>query len=166
MVTNHGSSLALVDCGVIRTTPATPQSLRLKQISDALAEVVGRHSPTHVVVEKVFISTNPMTSLKLGEARGAAISASQCGGAGVTEISARQLKRAITGKGNASKAHVSTMVRSILGLGDGFKAPTDAYDALACALCYHLSKGVADHLPDADQAPRGRRGSRRRGRRR
>lgn len=127
--------------------------------------MVGEHSPTHVVVEKVFVNSNPMSSLKLGEARGAAISAAQRLGAHVTEISARQLKRTITGKGDASKMLVGAMVRSILGLGDGFRASADAYDALACALSFHLSAGIGG-IDDADAIARGRRGSRRGGRRR
>jgi crossover junction endodeoxyribonuclease RuvC len=64
-------------------------------------------------------------------------------GLGITEYSPREVKKAVAGKGTASKEQVRFMVRSILSLDD---APMglDASDAVAIALCHmHRLAGTA-----------------------
>ena len=80
-------------------------------------------------------------SLKLGQARGAAIvAASQCG-LPLSEYSAKQVKKAVVGYGAAAKAQMQVMVRSLLGL----KTPLqeDEADALAVAICHAHSGPLA-----------------------
>jgi len=74
--------------------------------------------------------------LKLGQARGAAICGTVDSKAGVFEYATRQIKQAVVGSGNAEKAQVQLMMRSILKL-DGPVA-ADAADALAAAVCHAL----------------------------
>jgi crossover junction endodeoxyribonuclease RuvC len=57
----------------------------------------------------------------------------------ISEYSALEIKRSITGTGRASKQQVQHMVRVLLGLDR--KPPQDAADALACAICHvHLAQ--------------------------
>jgi len=56
-------------------------------------------------------------------------------GCGFAEYSALEIKKAVTGYGQADKEQVLTMVRSLLGLDDD-AVPLDASDALAAAICH------------------------------
>ena len=48
---------------------------RLGHIHSALGEVITEWQPQEVAIEQVFLSNNAMSALKLGQARGAAITA-------------------------------------------------------------------------------------------
>jgi crossover junction endodeoxyribonuclease RuvC len=74
--------------------------------------------------------------LKLGQARGAAICGTADANAEVFEYATRQIKQAVVGSGNAEKAQVQLMMRTLLKL-DGPVA-VDAADALAAAVCHAL----------------------------
>ena len=90
--------------------------------------------PDYLAIEEVFLSKNVMSALKLGQARGAAICAAVKNNVPVYEYSARQIKQAVVGYGNAQKAQVQAMVTSTLHLSGTPQA--DAADALAGAICH------------------------------
>ena len=107
-----------------------------------LCEVMSAHRPEEVSIEKVFMARNPDSALKLGQARGAALTAVVQSGVPVFEYSARQVKQAVVGKGGADKSQVQHMVQVLLALSR--KPQADAADALAIALCHaHMSQSVA-----------------------
>ncbi len=81
-----------------------------------LAAVIARHRPTEVAVEKVFVNVNPQSTLLLGQARGAAISAAVLAELPVVEYTALQVKQAVVGHGKAAKEQVAEMVRRLLDL--------------------------------------------------
>ncbi|HLU15684.1 MAG TPA: crossover junction endodeoxyribonuclease RuvC, partial [Burkholderiaceae bacterium] len=70
-----GTRLAYITSGAIVVPTNQPLSLRLKVILDHVREVVQATKPTVSVLEKVFVNTNPTTTLLLGQARGAAMCA-------------------------------------------------------------------------------------------
>jgi crossover junction endodeoxyribonuclease RuvC len=107
---------------------------RLKSILQGLKEVISEHTPLEVAVEKVFVNTNPQSTLALGQARGTAICAAVLAGLPVAEYTALQVKQSVVGNGHAAKEQVQHMVRRLLAL-PGDPAP-DAADALACAICH------------------------------
>jgi len=92
------------------------------------------HSPEVAAVEDVFLSNNPRSALKLGQARGAAIVAAMQNGLTVRDYPARLIKQAVVGYGQAEKAQIQHMVRMLLGLSAAPSA--DAADALAVAICH------------------------------
>jgi len=108
---------------------------RLGRIYRELAAVIAEHEPTEMGIEEVFIARNPMSALKLGQARGAAICAGVEAGLVVAEYSARSIKQSIVGTGGAGKEQIQHMVNVLLSL-DGDPLPADAADALAVALCH------------------------------
>ena len=126
--------LSFVACGVIKTTTSFPFAVRLNEIFDGINEVVQLHGPTVAAVEDVFMSSNPRTALKLGQARGAAIVAAMQNGLSVSDYSPRLVKQAVAGYGQAEKSQVQQMVRVLLGLKG--KPSSDAADALAVAICH------------------------------
>ena len=118
---------------------------RLGAIFDGIRAVIEEFAPEVVAIETVFVSRNPQSAIKLGQARGAAICAAvQCGLA-VHEYAPRLIKQAIVGRGAADKAQIQHMVRALVGAERAFGA--DAADALAVALCHWHTAQTAARLP-------------------
>ncbi|HET7757412.1 MAG TPA: crossover junction endodeoxyribonuclease RuvC [Steroidobacteraceae bacterium] len=124
--------LVLIAQGCLDVSTAAPVA-RLRLIFDGLQALIGRHQPVEVAVERVFVSRNADSALKLGQARGAALCAVPPG-VPVFEYAPRAIKLALVGSGAADKFQVAHMVRSLLGIGQPLSA--DASDALAAAVCH------------------------------
>ena len=128
-----GAVIRYVASGAIRTA-AGEFAGRLQEIYAGVAALVAEHRPDEIAIERVFVHANPDSALKLGQARGAALSATFDASRPTGEYSPREVKLAVTGTGAADKAQVSRMVKTLLGLEGRLQA--DAGDALAIALCH------------------------------
>lgn len=115
---------------------AHPALLRLHHIYSGLQAVVAEFQPAEAAIEQIFMSDNPSSALKLGQARGAAIVAVAT--LPLSEYSAREVKKSVVGHGAADKAQVQFMVAKLLNLKQKLQA--DAADALAVALCHAQSR--------------------------
>lgn len=116
---------------------------RLGLIFRKLTEAIGLYQPDEIAVEEVFISRNASSTLKLGHARGAAISAAVQFDIPISEYSARSVKQAVVGNGAANKGQVQHMVLRLLALRGELQA--DEADALAVSLCHaHSSLPVSN----------------------
>lgn len=124
--------LTLLAQGCLDVSTAQPVT-RLRLIFEGLAALFGEHTPGEVAVERVFVSRNVDSALKLGQARGAALCAVP-GGVPVFEYAPRAIKLALVGSGGAEKFQVAHMVRVLLGVPGPLTA--DAADALAVAVCH------------------------------
>jgi len=131
-------SLRCVESGVIHV-PAGNLPERLHAILRELAVIIGRGIPDEASVEKVFVNVNPQSTLLLGQARGAAICAAVSAGLAVYEYTALQVKQTTVGYGRADKVQIQKMVQRLLGLERA--PPSDAADALACAICHAHASG-------------------------
>lgn len=138
----RGNQLRFVACGVVHTDGEADLARRLGGLYDGLAAVIAAHRPVEAAVEETVVNRNPLSSLKLGHARGVVLLAATHHGLPVTEYAAKQVKRAVTGTGSAAKEQVATMVRYLLpGCGE---VGADAADALAVAICHaHFRAGRA-----------------------
>ncbi|MFO1264656.1 MAG: crossover junction endodeoxyribonuclease RuvC [Rhodoferax sp.] len=137
-----GTQLRYVTSGTIRTDKMVDQALplRLKVLFDGISEVVQRYQPDCASVEIVFVNVNPQSTLLLGQARGAALTALVAQGLPVAEYTALQMKQAVAGHGRAQKSQIQEMVRRLLTL-PGLPG-TDAADALGLAIT-HAHAGLA-----------------------
>lgn len=117
---------------------------RLLEIHRHVAELVAVYGPGEIAIERVFMSRNPDSALKLGQARGAALCGACQAGATVFEYAPRAVKRTVTGTGGAEKAQVMHMVKSLLALEGRLSA--DAADALAIAVCHAQHRNGAGRL--------------------
>jgi crossover junction endodeoxyribonuclease RuvC len=133
-----GGALSLVECGVIRTSPAQPFPARIREIYEGVSELIERHAPSVVCVEEVFHGKNPRTALTLGHARAAVLLAAALRDVPVSEFTAVAIKKAVTGTGRATKHQVAFMVQQQLRLRES-PAPADAADGVAAALCQCLA---------------------------
>jgi len=107
---------------------------RLGKIYQEIEAIIREYQPQQMAIEDVFLSKNPSSALKLGQARGAAICATVMQGIPVFEYSAREIKQAVVGKGNADKTQVQQMVKILLNLQGKIQA--DTADGLAIALSH------------------------------
>jgi crossover junction endodeoxyribonuclease RuvC len=143
LIDKQGSQLIYVSSGCIRTDEKTTLPERLSVIYCGIREIVETYAPQQAAVEKVFVNVNPQSTLLLGQARGAAITALVSTGLPVGEYTALQVKQAVVGNGKAAKEQVQHMVRRLLSL-PGDPSP-DAADALACAIAHaHGGQGLGD----------------------
>lgn len=156
----QGMRLSYITSGTIVIPADQPLAQRLKVILDNLREIVQANQPTVSAMEKVFVNTNPTSTLLLGQARGAAMCALADSQLLVHEYTALQIKKAVVGNGHAAKEQVQKMVQHLLSL-DGLPA-ADSADALACAICHAHVGPLAQRLKQAGDLT-GHQGSRLRG---
>ena len=141
VIEKTGNKLSYLASGCIKTDAKASLPQRLGTIHSGLRELVAQYQPDQAVVEIVFVNVNPQSTLLLGQARGAAITALVSGGVEVAEYTALQVKQAVVGNGKAAKEQVQHMVRRLLSL-PGDPSP-DAADALACAIAHaHGGQGM------------------------
>ena len=133
VIDSDGRSSSHVAHGAI-ATGGGPLPERLGVIQRELCAIILEHGPVEMGIEEVFVSRNPMSALKLGQARGAAICAGVGAGLPVAEYSARLIKQSLVGVGGAAKQQVQHMAMSLLGLSG--RLQEDAADALGVALCH------------------------------
>jgi crossover junction endodeoxyribonuclease RuvC len=143
-----GNRTTAVEWGSIRT--GGEHSERLRNIFTALGQVMREYRPTEIAIERVFLSRNADSALKLGQARAAAICATFEANVPIYEYSARHIKKAVVGSGAAEKDQVQRMVQMILGVRDAIAA--DAADALAAAICHANERTLRGALQAAGRA--------------
>ncbi|RJG15389.1 crossover junction endodeoxyribonuclease RuvC [Massilia cavernae] len=134
VIEKQGSKLRYIASGTIKTGSEGELPPRLKVILDGIGEVVRTYRPDCAAIEKVFVNVNPQSTLLLGQARGAAITALVSQDLSVAEYTALQVKQAVVGTGKAAKEQVQDMVSRLLVL-PGLPG-SDAADALGVAICH------------------------------
>lgn len=130
-----GERLRLVTAGVVRTRARDPLDGRLCTIFTAIQRLLGEQAATALAVENVFNARNARSSLILGHARGVVLLAGALADIPVAEYAPREVKKALTGNGAASKEQVRFMVTRCLRL-PADPATLDESDALAVAICH------------------------------
>lgn len=141
-----GSRETVLEFGVLHLDSDENHQIRLKQVYDRITEVAGRVCPDECAIEMPVYGRNPQSMLKLGRAQAAAMMAVLNRQIPVAEYTPKEVKKSVTGKGNASKQQVWYMVRAILEVTDDSEAMLlDASDALAVGLCHaqRLSHGTS-----------------------
>lgn len=130
-----GNTYQAIDYGCIRPPKHYKLTDRYLVIFEALGEIIDKYSPQALVVETQYVKKNIQSAIKLGMARGISIVAAKKRGVPIFEYSPTKAKKAVVGKGNASKNQVQKMVQFLLRLAEVPK-PEDASDALALAICH------------------------------
>ena len=146
-----GSELRPLAHGCLNVASAAPAA-RLRLIFERLRELFREHDPGEVAVERVFVSRNADSALKLGQARGAALCAVPVG-VPVFEYAPRAIKLALVGSGAAEKFQVAHMVCTLLLLRERLGA--DAADALAVAVCHAHARRLRTLVPQTAAVPLG-----------
>ncbi len=141
MIEEHGHKLALIKAGAIITSYKQPLPERLDKIFGSITRLISETKPDILVLEKLYVHYHhPTTAYLLGQARGIICLACAKGNVPLVEYAATRVKKAIVGKGLASKNQVQSMVMNLLNL-KSLPKYTDVTDALALAIAYsHISR--------------------------
>lgn len=138
LVRSEAARLNVVEAGFITAASRDGLSLerRLAVIHESVRGIIERLKPDTVAVEQLYSHyAHPRTAILMGHARGVIFLAASLCGVPVVSYSATQVKKSLTGSGNAGKQQVQRMVKNMLGLKEK-PEPNDVADALAVALCH------------------------------
>jgi crossover junction endodeoxyribonuclease RuvC len=135
VIERKNNTIALLDVGVIKNVSENSMPLRLRTIYRTLCKVIEKFHPDEFAIETAFYHKNAQSALKIGQARGVAILSGVNYEIPVTEYSPREIKKAVTGKGAATKEQVQYMMMAMLQIKTKPKH-FDSTDALAVAVCH------------------------------
>lgn len=130
------NKLALVEAGVISTSSRQDTLKRLDKIYTVVTDLISEVNPDVMVVEKLYAHyRHPTTAYILGQARGVICLACARKNIILAEYASTRVKKAVVGKGLASKYQVQRMVCGMLGI-KRLPKYTDVTDALALAIAH------------------------------
>lgn len=143
----NGKKPSLITMGLIELSKIGDHYLRLARIYDRVKMLVEQYCPDEMAIEAPFFGKNVQSMLKLGRAQGVAMAAALARDIPITEYPPLNIKKAVTGNGQASKEQVANMLKHLLGIPED-KMPhlLDATDALAAALT-HFYESSKPSLP-------------------
>jgi crossover junction endodeoxyribonuclease RuvC len=134
IVRGSGSQIRDYSFGSIRTSKAETLPDRLHHIFSELCSILHSTKPDLLAIEDIFsLKRYPKSGIALGKVCGVILLASSQCGVAVKEFPAREIKRVLTGNGNASKRQMERAVRHFLKR-DTAITPSHASDAIALAL--------------------------------
>ncbi len=150
----RGQALQYVASGTISTLHLARGDLpaRLKVLFDGIGELRSRYQPDAAAIEIVFVNVNPQSTLLLGQARGACLTALVSAELPVAEYTPMQMKQAVAGTGRAAKTQVQLMVQRLLQL-PGLPGK-DAADALGLAITHAHAAIATARIQQAGQVVR------------
>jgi crossover junction endodeoxyribonuclease RuvC len=123
-------------CDVIRIDERKPLTTRIRILYEEIVKVLEEYKPQEAAIETMFYGRNFQGIFSLGHARGVILLALAQLDIPISEYSPREVKKAVTGNGNASKEQIRYMVAQLLPLTKS-NLSSDSADALAIALCHH-----------------------------
>jgi crossover junction endodeoxyribonuclease RuvC len=138
VVEETGTGYIPVIYGIVKPSPKLPFPSRLNEIRTELEKVMISFAPDEIAIENAFYAQNIRTALSLGQVRGAVLVAVAAQSRELFEYSALEIKKAVTGYGQADKNQVRVMVKTLLNLEDDALS-LDASDALAAAIYFGFS---------------------------
>jgi len=141
LIQSDGNDHLVLAYGAIKPARKAALPARLLEIKSGIDKLISAYAPDEVSVENPFYGLNIKTAITLGQVRGAVLVAVAGAALPLAEYSPLEIKKAVTGYGQAEKAQVGIMVRALLRIDDE-AMEEDAADALACAFC-HLNTRLA-----------------------
>ncbi len=135
VLTEQKGKLVALRCDVIKMAHLDDHADRLQLIFHKVSDIVSSFNPTSCAVETPVYGVDPLAMLKLGRAQAAAMLAITNQDISVVEYYPKQVKKSITGNGNASKEQVAFMLRKMVKLPKE-SLSKDATDSLAVAWCH------------------------------
>lgn len=134
-----GQEYSVLAYGTIKPTVSQPFHHKINEIKSKIEEIIATYNPEEVAIENTFYAQNVKTALTLGQVRGAILIAIASQDCPLFEYSPLEIKKAVTGYGQADKNQVSIMIKTLLNITDNHME-TDASDALGTAFCHLNSR--------------------------
>ena len=140
----------VLNCGVIKPSRRKLFHHKINEIKSRLEDLIATFEPDEVAIENPFYARNIKTAITLGQVRGAALVAVASHNCALYEYSPLEIKKALTGYGQADKNQVRMMVQILLNIKDK-KLETDASDALATAYCHLNSRIFQQKIKESEE---------------
>jgi crossover junction endodeoxyribonuclease RuvC len=125
----------LLECGVVDVRASTTAAERLLAISKALDELIRRHRPFVLAVERLYFNKNVQTAMRVSEARGVALLCGARAGLEIAEYTPQEVKISVTGNGRGDKRAVQRMLPLLVAI-DAPITQDNVADAVAIALTH------------------------------
>lgn len=116
---------------------------RLAAVADACTRLISEYRPDTMAMEKLYVSTNQKTAMRVAEVRGALLHAAALDNLPVFEYTPGQIKQSAAGFGGADKKQVAKMLHLLVDIGKPIRYD-DEYDAIAIAIT-HFAHTKANH---------------------
>jgi len=127
------STPEFITSGLIKTSKTLSSGDRLLALNNGLKEVIKKHKPDTLAVEKLFFTKNVSSAMGVSQAIGVVLLLGAQNKLELIELTPNQIKEIITGYGNSDKKSVQKMLW--LQLGREIKVKDDdESDAIACGL--------------------------------
>jgi len=125
----------IVEACIFRLSATATLAARLRQLYEDVAALLVEHTPTHMALEAVFSHTDhARTAIQMAHGRGVVLLAAELRGIPVAELPPAEVKKALTGNGNATKQQMQRAVMAQCALAT-MPEPPDVADAIGIALC-------------------------------
>lgn len=144
------STYTVLNCGVIKPSRRKLFHHKINEIKSRLDELIAEFEPDEVAIENPFYARNIKTAITLGQVRGATLVAVASHNCSLFEYSPLEIKKAVTGYGQADKNQVRIMVQTLLNIKDK-KLETDTSDALATAFCHLNSRIFHQKIKESEE---------------
>jgi crossover junction endodeoxyribonuclease RuvC len=148
LIEGQGEGYEVLAYGVIKPGRTLDLAHKLFDIHAHIENLITTYRPEEVAIENPFFARNVRTALTLGQVRGAILAAVASQERPLFEYSALEIKKAVTGYGQAEKGQVATMVKTLLQIDDP-RLEEDASDALAAAVCHLNSRLFQKRVEEA-----------------
>jgi crossover junction endodeoxyribonuclease RuvC len=125
----------LIAHGLVSTPRLGSTAEKLLAIAEALDELIARHAPAFLALERLYFNKNVKTAMAVAEARGVALVCGARAGLAIAEYTPQEVKQSVTGSGGADKRAVQRMIIHILELPEPITQDNVA-DAIAIALTH------------------------------
>jgi crossover junction endodeoxyribonuclease RuvC len=154
-IEGEGLDASLLEAGVLRLgrgeREIAPVADRLVELDADLGGLIERLRPTAAAVEAVFSHVkHPATAIAMAHARGVILLGIRKAGLPLVELKPAEIKKFLTGNGQAKKPQMQAAVQVRLGLAAP-PEPPDVADAIAIALCAAARAGMGVGRPLAVQ---------------
>ncbi len=133
LVKKKQGGLVYLKSGLLSSPDTSDHGDRLLALERGLRNVIRTARPEVVGMERLYITKNKKTAVRVAEARGVIIKLLYEKGLHLEEFSPPSVKLAVTGSGRADKKAVAKMVSLILHINTS-KMLDDVTDALAIAI--------------------------------
>ncbi len=134
VIENVGNAITYIASGVISVKEKQELAIRIAEIHKEATKIIKEYNPEQAAVEETFVNKNPLTTLRLGQARGAVLLAPALLEIPVFEYSPNLIKKTVVGTGHAEKNQIQTMIKHLLPKSN--ETNPDANDALAVCVCH------------------------------
>ena len=138
IIDKQGQNYDIVDFWVFSTTPKINISIKLLEIGNDIVEIIKKYEPEVISIEKLYFQNNIKTWIDVAQSRWVVMYEAMKHNLRILEYTPLQVKKAVTGHGQAKKIQLQRAIQMIFQL-DELPTPDDAADAIGLAYMWALN---------------------------